>query len=191
MSWKLKALPFITLLNGRSTDTCRPNFPSQVISQASDQVDLHRWDGVVLRNGVNFLRRFIGAFITISLIFAVTSVASARDITRTIDVDGNFGEGSVKFTDTGAGIEYRIQIIVVDDVIEFCGAFAYRGKRFYRSASDQVLHFAKLTMNGKTILRDFRFFRAGTRSKPWEGQKADCVSTGVAAPDKVWIGMQS
>ena len=182
MSLKFKALPFVALFNGRTVDTRGPNCPAKFTSQASQQADQQNWDGAALRKGVNFIRRYFIIFGSISLLLAVTSMANARDITRTVDVDSSFGEGSVAWNETSYGMHYRVQIIVINDILELCGAFGYDGPTRYRPLTDQLLRYAKLFMNNKSILSDFRFFRKGSLSKPWEGQKADCVSTGVVAP---------
>jgi hypothetical protein len=127
--------------------------------------------------------KFISTIAATALLVGIASITSAKEVSRQVPVDDEFGAGEFKWT-SGARMDYRVKIIVVDDKLEFCGAFTHRGGSGSRNASVAALSEARILMDGKVMVKDFTFFASASSAKPWAGQSANCVPTGVAIPTK-------
>ncbi len=116
-----------------------------------------------------------------AMMLALAAPVSAQNVTRQIPVDANFSEGTLGWNQTGAKYEYRINIIVVNGVLEFCGVGA-SNDIYVRRGENMLLRGAKLKMNGRTILQDFSFFARARSINQLNRSNANCRSTGVAPP---------
>ncbi len=128
--------------------------------------------------------RNIATVILFSLVavLADTSVVHG-DITRQIPVTDEFIEGSFGLSGAAGGMEYRVKIIVANNMIEFCGAVAYTNPQA-RSAYRAFLRDSAFLINGQKVLKDMTYWNTANH-RAWGSAKANCRSTGVPANAKI------
>lgn len=114
--------------------------------------------------------------------FAMLSgVASAQSISRQIPVDSSFADAEFSWQGMPGGYEYRIKLIDANGIIELCGVGVYTNAQL-RQTVDRLLRGAQLKINGRTVIRGFRYFNRVNHPSQLNRAVANCKSTGVRVP---------
>lgn len=104
--------------------------------------------------------------------------AQAADLKGPL-VTAKFFEGKIRWDGTlGLGYTYRADVFEIGGQLVLCGSGAY-GNAQVRMATRDILKKSELIVNGKTVLRDLRFFTKVARPKKILGSVSTCRATSI------------
>ncbi|MDU8943480.1 hypothetical protein [Ovoidimarina sediminis] len=115
--------------------------------------------------------------------FTFTASSSSEKITRQIPVTEDFIEGRIGSTEGGNSFKYRVYVLPVNGVLEFCGVLAF-GPGTYERDFKRFLRDSGFRINGKVVLKDLTYWNVAKRGE-LDRSVANCQSTGVSANTKV------
>ena len=127
------------------------------------------------------LRNCVMIAVAMGAVAMGTVVEAKPKVVRQIPVTKEFITDEIKPSTNPKGYKFKMRMIVVDGIIEICGVGVHRDAMLRRSATEYLRN-PTLSMNGKVIMRDFRFFNTVKSVKALETAKANCASTGTRAP---------
>ncbi len=130
----------------------------------------------------------VGKMLTFGVLAVAMSISPAvakrNKVAFTIPVDESFSESGITWNaEYGLGYVFRIDFRERDGTVFVCGAGTYVNG-FNSHLTKRALRDAKVTMNGKTILRNLTFFTNVKKGKSLIGAPANCVDTGAALSPK-------
>ncbi len=117
----------------------------------------------------------------------LASSATAKNISAKVPVEQDFAEGSVEWDGRG-DMYYRWTLIRHNGQLHMCGVMSSKGGRDYVKLNKAALKAASLKVNGKTALRDMRFFSTvsnANRSNKLVGQQANCTVVDADPSQKI------
>jgi hypothetical protein len=114
-------------------------------------------------------------------ILALTLPATAADISRTIAVDNKFQPLPLEFKGVATGRYFGLWTVRrVDGILEMCGIGVASDPAISKVLAARQSQ-ARLSYNGKVVLKDISFFTAVNSAAELKTGKANCVSTGANA----------
>ena len=130
------------------------------------------------------LKQLAAAGLAITL--ASTATAKPPEVVRQIEITDKFSSGYLNWTGGIKGMDYVWKVQTHQGTIHICGAGHYTGAQARLQTKD-IMRRAFVTLEGKKILRDMRFFNiVKTSGSLAPGAKANCADTGVKAPKKAY-----
>ena len=125
------------------------------------------------------------------MLVAAGAEAKPPKVVRKVPVDKYFTEGEFKWTGGIGGYKFLWSVRAVNGKLEVCGVGHYQDA-YSRSQNNDILRKSYVTLNGKKILKDMRFFSIAKYEKDLRRTPANCASTGVKVPKgKVEIQLRS
>ncbi|MEM6595206.1 MAG: hypothetical protein AAF672_10465 [Pseudomonadota bacterium] len=120
------------------------------------------------------------------LALSIASPAVAQNkITRTIPVDSEFNDVSMRWNNaTAGGYEALSRLIVVNGIVEMCGVGVSTNIQL-TPAINKGLRGGTLKINGKTVVKNFSFFAKARSERALRKTPANCVSTGHPASQQI------
>ncbi|WP_284164437.1 hypothetical protein [Frigidibacter sp. SD6-1] len=125
-------------------------------------------------------------FLGTALAMAFASTAAAADFA--IPVDGDFWVDEVGWQTQGKGYEFRWLVIEHDGQLAVCGAGKYVNVSNKTQTRD-LMRKAKVTLDGKPILKDLTFFTQLKSNADLSAAKATCRDTGAKAGKNSKVGL--
>jgi len=113
--------------------------------------------------------------------------ASSEGVTRQIPVNDDFIEGTVRMSGAAGRLDFRINIINANNVLELCGVMAVSGTT--KREFDRFLRDSAFEINDKKVVKDLRYWNRTNRNQ-LDVAVANCRSTGIRVNAKIdSIGM--
>lgn len=127
--------------------------------------------------------RFIANIAVASaLTFATLPVAAQNAIT--IDQDASFADASLRWTGaTAGGYDARAAFKNVDGKLALCGVGIVTNIQL-KAAVDNGLRGGTVKVNGKTVIKNFKFFAKAKRRNALERTKANCKVSNAPFPKR-------
>jgi hypothetical protein len=133
---------------------------------------------------ITMLKSLAAAGLVITL--ASTAYAKPPEVVRQTKVTDGYSSGYLNWTGGIKGMDYLWKVQTHEGKIHICGAGHYTGVQARLQTKD-IMRRAFVTLEGKKILRDLRFFNiVKTSDSLAPGATANCANTGVDAPKKAY-----
>ncbi|MCY1125956.1 hypothetical protein OU426_03735 [Frigidibacter sp. RF13] len=126
------------------------------------------------------------SFLSTTAALFIGSAAWAADFA--IPVDGDFWVDDITWPTQGKGYEFRWLVIEHDGQLAVCGAGKYVNVSNKTQTRD-LMRKAKVTLDGKPILKDLTFFTQLKSNADLATAKATCRDTGAKAGKNSKVGL--
>lgn len=127
---------------------------------------------------------------TLFVILSAGSALAQNAVSRTVAVDSSFNDAGVSWTGaTAGGYEARIALKNNGGRFEFCGVGVVTNIQL-GSTVNTMLRDCTLNINGKTVLKNCRYFAKARSARALTKTKANCALTDMEVQEIEFIDFQ-